>query len=147
MKVILLKEVKKLGKEGDVVEVKDGYARNYLLPKGLVLLATKENLTRLDKIKREREKQQERARDNALKLKEALKNISLTLTVEAKEDKEIYGSINEAHIVKALKEEGIELERRQIIIESPINKLGAYNVTVKLHPQVEAQLRVWVVQK
>ena len=147
MKVILLREIKKLGKEGDVVEVKDGYARNYLIPRGLVLLATKENVGRLEKIKKQRQKEEEKARNNALRLKEALNNISLTLTVEAKENKEIYGSINEAHIVKALKEEGIELERRQIVIDSPIDKLGAYNVTVKLFPGVETQLRVWVVQK
>ncbi len=147
MKIILLKEIRKLGKEGDIVGVKDGYARNYLIPKGFALLATKDNMKRFAKIERERKKSEERIYQANLKLKEKLENISLTLTVEAKENGEIYGSINEAHIVKALKEEDIELKRQQIIISPSIKKLGAYDVIVKLHSQIEAKLRIWVVQK
>jgi len=147
MKVIILKDVKKIGRQGDVVGVKDGYARNYLIPNGFALVANKDNMQRLKKIKKTRMLMEEKERDKALKMKEKLDNTSVTITVEAKEDDEIYGSINETHIVKALKEEGFELERRQIKFDAPIKKLGAYSVEIKLYTGVESKLRVWIVKK
>jgi len=147
MKVIILKDIKKIGKQGEVIEVKDGYARNYLIPNGFALVANKDNMQRLEKIKKTRMLLEEKEQGEALKIKEKLDNTSVTITVEAKENDEIYGSINEAHIVKALKEEGFELERKQIKLDTPIKKLGAYSVEIKLYTGVESKLRVWIVKK
>ena len=147
MKVIILKDIKRIGKQGEIIEVKDGYARNYLIPNGLALAANKNSIQRLDKIKKARLLIEEKERGEALKVKDKLDNISITLTVEAKEDGQIYGSINEVHIAKALKEEGFEIGRKQIKLDAPIKKLGAYNVDIKLYPEVEAKLRVWIVKK
>lgn len=147
MKVILLKTLEKLGKEGEVVEVKDGFARNYLIPKGIGLIANEVNFKKLEEIKRKRERLKEKEKEFFLQLKEKLENISLTITVEVKDKEEIYGTVGEAQIIKALKEEGIELSKGKLILDSPIKKLGVYSLKVDLYPQVEATLRVWVVKK
>lgn len=137
-----------LGQEGDVVTVKDGYARNYLLPQKIALMGSPENLKRVDKIKEKRKKQREKELAEAKKLRQALENVSLTITAEAKEDDYTYGSIGEGQLLKALSEEGVNLNKGQIKIESPIKKLGAYTFSVALHPELEeGQLRVWVVKK
>ncbi|HIE36100.1 MAG TPA: 50S ribosomal protein L9 [Candidatus Omnitrophica bacterium] len=146
-KVILLKNIEKLGKEMEVVEVKPGYARNYLIPHGLALKANRESFELLEKIKKERLKIEEKEKKEALKLKEKLEKISLTITVQAKDDEEIYGSIQEVQILKALEEEGVNLEKGKLVLEEPIKKIGVYNLKVNLHPQIQANLRVWVVKK
>ncbi len=147
MKVIILKDIDKMGRQGEVVEVKDGYARNYLIPMKLALVANKDNMGRLEKIKKDRSLAEEKGRNNALRDKEKIDNISITLSEEAKDDDELYGSINEVHIARALKGEGIEIERRKIRIDTPIKKLGVYNVKIELYAGIEANLRVWVVKK
>ncbi|OPX30492.1 MAG: 50S ribosomal protein L9 [Candidatus Omnitrophica bacterium 4484_171] len=147
MKIIILKDIKKIGKQGDVADVKDGYARNYLIPNGFALVADKDNMQRLEKIRKTRMLMENKEHNEALRIKERLDNTSITLTVEAKEDDEIYGSINETHIVKALKEEGFELERKQIKLDAPIKKLGAYSLDIKLYTGIESKLRVWIVKK
>ena len=147
MKVIIIKDIKKVGRQGDVVEVKDGYARNYLIPQGLALLANENNMMRLEKIKKMHMLKEEKEQQEALKMKEKLDNISITISVEAKDDGATYGSVNEANIAKALKEEGFEIERKKINLDAPIKKLGVYNVEIKLYRDVEAKLRVWVVKK
>ena len=147
MKVILLKDSNKLGKEGDTVEVKDGYARNYLIPQGLAFVATKGSSKRLEEIKRVRAKIEERRKQDFSKVKEKIEKISLTVTAEAKDDEELYGTINEAQILKLLQSEGIELEKDSLILDEPIKKLGVYNLKVSVYSGVEATLRVWVVKK
>ncbi|RKY39447.1 MAG: 50S ribosomal protein L9 [Candidatus Omnitrophota bacterium] len=147
MKIILLKEVKRLGREGDIVEVKDGYARNYLIPYGFAWRANKESLKKFEELKKRKEKILERKRKLALKLKERLEKVSLTLQVEAKEDEVLYGSIGEVQIREALKEEGIEIEKDKIKLEEPIKKLGVYKVEIALEKDINAFVRVWVVKK
>jgi len=147
MKVILIKDVKKLGKCGEVVEVKDGYARNYLIPQGLVLYANKENLQRLEKIKEREKKLLEKKKEQALQLKEKIEKLSLTIPVEVKEGEDIYGSVGSVQVSKLLKSEGIDIEEDNIIIAEPIKKLGVYSIEIKLHPQVKGSLRIWVVKK
>jgi large subunit ribosomal protein L9 len=147
MKVVLVKSVEKLGKEGDVIEAKDGYARNFLLPQGLALRATKESFKEIEKLQQQKAKLLEKSKKEALAFKEKIEAISLTLTAEIKEGEEIYGSISEAQILKALKEEAVELEKGKLLLAEPIRKLGVYNLKVKLHPEVEANLRVWVMKK
>ncbi len=147
MRIILLKEVARLGKKGDIVEVKDGYARNYLIPYGFALKATRENLKKFEELKRREEKLLEKRKREALKLKEKLEKISLTIQAEVKENDEIYGSIGQIQIKNALKEEGIEIEKDKIQLEEPIKKLGVYKVKINLEKDVDAFLRVWVVKK
>lgn len=147
MQIILLKSAKKLGKEGDVLDVKDGYARNYLIPQGIALLATSDSLKRLEKIKRIRKKTAEKSLVKAKEIKDALEDISLTISAKAKDDDEIYGSITAVQVAKAFKEEKIDIEMKMIQMEEPIKKLGAYTITVKIHPTIEANVRVWIVKK
>ncbi len=147
MKVILLKDSKKLGKEGDTVEVKDGYGRNYLIPQGLAFVATEGSFKRLEEIKKVKAKIEEKKKQDFSKVKEEIEKISLTVTAEAKDDEELYGAINEAQILKLLQPEGIELEKDSLVLDEPIRKLGVYNLKVKVYSGVEATLRVWVVKK
>lgn len=147
MKIILLKDVKKIGKEGGVVRIKDGYARNYLIPGGFALLATKDNIVRQKQIKKKHLQFQNTMLDADQKLKAHLESVSLTLIAEVKENDEIYGSINEARIMKALQSEGINLERKEIQMDNPIKKLGVYNLIIKLLSGIEANLKIWVVKK
>ncbi|OQX87825.1 MAG: 50S ribosomal protein L9 [Candidatus Omnitrophica bacterium 4484_70.2] len=147
MKIILLKNIEKLGKEGEVVEVKDGYARNYLLPQGFALKAEKKYIERWKEIKKRREKIREKKEEVTLSLKERIEKLSLTITCEVKKDDEIYGSVGVSQILSALKEEGVELRKNNIELDEPIRKLGIYTVKVKLSPQQEAFLKLWVVKK
>ncbi|MDD5195293.1 MAG: 50S ribosomal protein L9 [Candidatus Omnitrophica bacterium] len=148
MKVLILKKVGKYEEEGAVVEVKDGYARNFLIPNGFALAATKESFQRLEQLKKNKAKLEEKEKKTLEELKEKLEKLSsLTITAKVKDEEEIFGSVQEAQILKSLKDEGIDLEKGKLLIEEPIKKLGVYNVKVNLHPQVQAKLRVWIVKK
>lgn len=147
MEVILLKDVEKLGKEGVVVKVKDGYAQNYLIPRGFALVSTKDNYKKLSDLKQRRIKLRDQENKKFLELKEKLEKVSLTITAEVKENDEIYGSISEAQILKLLGEEGIKLSKGIIILEEPLKKLGVFTLKVALHSEIEASLRVWIVKK
>lgn len=148
MKVILVKDVEKLGKEGDVIDVKEGFARNFLLPRGSAIRATKNSFKEIEELKKRKDKQDEKVKGEAAQVKTKIEALSLTITVEAKETEELYGSITEQQILKALKdEEELIIEKGKIAITEPIKKLGVYNLKVKLHPAVEANLRLWVMKK
>jgi len=147
VKVILLKDVEKLGKEGSVLEVKEGYARNFLLPQRLAIKATKDSFREIEEIKKRKDKVEEKTKKEAMEIKAKLDALSVTITQEAKDTEEIYGSVGEPQILKALKDEGMVLEKGKIDITEPIKKLGVYNLKVRLHPAVEANLRVWVMKK
>lgn len=147
MEVILLKDVEKLGKEGIIVKVKDGYAQNYLIPRGWALVSTKDNYKRLSELKQKRVKFQEQEKNKFLELKEKLDKVSITITSQVKDNDEIYGSISEAQILKLLGEEGIKLSKGTIILDEPLKKLGVFTLRVALHSEIEASLRVWIVKK
>jgi large subunit ribosomal protein L9 len=148
VKVLIIKKVGKLSEEGSVVEVRDGFARNFLIPKGFAMAATKENYQRLEELKKDKEKLEKREKKVFEVLKEKLEKLSsLTITAKVKDEEEIFGSVGEPQILKALNDEGIELEKGKILIEEPLKKLGVYNVKVNLHPEVQAKLRVWIVKK
>lgn len=147
MKIILLKDWKKLGKEGDVVEVKNGYARNCLIPQRLALVVTEGSSKRLEEIKRVRAKIEDKKKQDFSKIKEKIEKVSLTISAEAKDDEELYGTINQAQILKLLQSEGINLEKDSLVLDEPINKLGVYNLKVNVYSGLEATLRVWVVKK
>ena len=147
MKVILLKNIDRLGKKGELVEVKDGYARNYLIPQGLVLQSTKDNFKKLEIIKNKEKKLLAKYKDEAMALKERIEELSLTIATQAKDEHEIFGSIGEGQILKALTNEGIPEEKLKLSFSEPIRKLGVYNLEVTLHPEVTAMVRVWIVKK
>jgi len=147
VKIIITKDSEKLGKEGDVIEVKEGFARNFLLPRGLAIKATKNSFKEIEELKKRKDKQEEKVKIDALEIKTKIEALSLTITTEAKDTEELYGSITEQQILKALKEEGFTLEKGKIAIPEPVKKLGVYNLKVKLHPAVEANLRLWVMKK
>ncbi|MCK9574104.1 MAG: 50S ribosomal protein L9 [Candidatus Omnitrophica bacterium] len=147
MKIIITKDTEKLGKEGDVIEVKEGFARNFLLPRGLAIKATKNSFKEIEELKKRKDKQEEKVKIDALEIKTKIEALSLTITTEAKDTEELYGSITEQQILKALKEEGLALDKGKIALPEPVKKLGVYNLKVKLHPTVEANLRLWVMKK
>lgn len=147
MKVILIEDVGKLGSMGDIVQVKEGYARNYLFPRDLAKPATDSNLKIIDDIKRKKTSALTREKKDAEELKEKLSLISCTISVEAGDDDRLFGSVTSQDIADAFGEEGFSLDKRKIILDEPIKKLGVYHVTVKLHPEVSGAVKVWVVKK
>jgi len=147
MKVILLKDVDKLGTLGDELEIKDGYARNYLIPKKLVVESNKGALRILEQKRQERQRREDKIKAECLELAEKIKAMSCTISVDAGEKDKLFGSVTSEMISDFLKDEGVELDKKKIILEEPIKALGAYNIEIRLHPEVETQIRIWVVKK
>jgi large subunit ribosomal protein L9 len=147
MKVILKADVERLGKVGEVVTVAPGYARNYLMPRKLALEATAGNLAGVEVEKKRYAKAQVRAAQGARELAERLASLSLTIRQASGESDRLFGTVTTMDVAAALEKEGIEIDRRQITIEEPIKTLGIYTVPVKLHPEVTASLKVWVVKE
>ncbi|MBI5167752.1 MAG: 50S ribosomal protein L9 [candidate division NC10 bacterium] len=146
MKLILLGEVAKLGKTGDQVEVADGYARNFLLPRGLAIEATPSNLKAWERQKLLGQSREARAKREALALAERINAISVTIQCQTGEQDKLYGSVTNLDIGNALAQEGIEVDRKKIALPEPIKTLGLYTVSIRLHPEVTAELKVWVVK-
>ena len=147
MEIILLQDVKSLGREGDAVEVKDGYARNFLIPKklGVPLSTTAVKVVEEKRKKTARAVQKEKK--SAEEVAKKLSQISLTIPVESGMDDVLFGSVTPDTIFHALQQEGVNVDKKCIVISGPIKKLGIYNVEVKLYPEVKGNLRVWVVKK
>jgi large subunit ribosomal protein L9 len=144
-KVILLEPLENLGDVGQVVSVRPGYARNYLIPRGLAVLATESNLKALEAKIRAQAKRAAQRKEEALRLKEVLENLTLTLPVRAGETK-IYGSVTARDIAEALeRQHGIAIDAKRLQLERPIKELGEYVLTYKPHPEVPIQLKVSVV--
>lgn len=147
MKVLLCENVERLGRLGDLVEVADGYARNYLLPRGLALPAGADAERRVEAEKKRRRAHQETERLALEELAKRLGGLSLTLAVKA-DGETLYGSIAAAQIAAALREEeGIDLEAEKIGLDEPIKTLGVYTVPVRIAPELSAEMKVWVVEE
>ena len=147
MEVILTQNVSSLGNVGQVVKVKEGYARNYLLPRKLAYLATPLNLKRIELQEKSRKAQFEQERQKATELAEKLAKVSCTVNVEVNDLERLYGSISETDVVKALEVEGFAIDKKQVIFDNPIEALGIFDVGIKLHPEVTAKIRLWVTKK
>jgi large subunit ribosomal protein L9 len=147
VKVILLKEVQGLGKPMDTVDVAPGYCRNYLLPKGLAIVASARSLKQVEHNKKMVEARLAKERRKALELKQKLEEISCKVAREAGEGDKLFGSVTNRDIAVALAEEGFSIDHRQISLESPIKHLGIFYANVKLAPDVVAKVKVWVVAK
>ena len=147
VKVILRADVEKLGSSGDVVNVSDGYARNYLLPRKLALQATKANLAVYKEEKTQKKVGQSKELRLADLLAKDLEQVSCTAVVSVGEDDRVFGSVTAHAIADLLKEKGYDIDRRKIILEEPIRALGVYTVPIKLHTDVEGRVKVWVVKE
>jgi len=145
--VLLMADVADLGSEGDVVSVADGYARNFLLPRKLAAPVTEATRRRLVKIREEREAARKEAVAEAGVMADKLAGVSCTIAVKTSDEDTLYGSVSAADIVDALKEQGIEIDRSVLIMDAPIKELGIFEVKVRLDPEVESTLKVWVVEE
>lgn len=147
MQVILTREVPHLGHAGETVTVKPGYGANFLIPRGMAVLATTRNEARLAHERRRIEAQIVRERAEAQEIAKKLNGVSVTLTrlVATDEKDKIFGSVTAQDIADALKSEGYAVDKRAVHLEAPFKALGVYEVPVKLHREVEATVKVWVV--
>lgn len=147
MEVILSKDIKTLGKAGDIVKVKDGYARNFLIPQKAAFVATPANLKKIELQQKKRKVEQEEKKSQALELADKLNKTSCTLSVEVNDLEKLYGAVSESEILKVLEAEGFNIDKKDLIIEKPIEELGIFEVGIKLHPEVTAKIRLWVTKK
>jgi large subunit ribosomal protein L9 len=147
MKVILIEDVKDVGTMGDVADVREGYARNFLFPRKLAKPSTDGNLKVIEDIKKKKNLIVVKEKKEAEQLKEKLSLISCTISVEAGEDDKLFGSVTTQDIMKAFELEGFLIDKKKINLDDPIKKLGVYHVSIKLHPEVTAEAKVWVVKK
>ncbi len=145
--IFLMANVPHLGVEGDVVTVADGYARNYLIPKQLGAPVTEATKRKLAKIQKEREIKQAAALAEAKKVASKLEGVSVTIAVKTSEGEKLYGSVGEAEIADALKQQGIEISKDLIVLDSHIKELGVFDVKIKLQPSVESSVKVWIVEE
>ena len=147
VKVILSQDILALGEEGDVREVAGGYARNYLLPRGLAYAATTGNKRRIEVEQQRRDVRMATQRGDAEQLAQRLATVSLTFTVKTGEGEKLFGSITAQDIAQQLKEQGFALDKRRVALEEPIKMIGIYKVPVRLDGGVQAEIRVWVVKE
>lgn len=147
MQVILLEDIPSLGKVGDLVKVADGYGRNYLIPKRKAILANEKSIKALEVQKRQIQQGIEKAKKNAEKLAQQIEQTPCTLTKPVGESGKLFGSVTSKEIEEYLKGIGIQVDRKKIHLEEPIKSVGLYTVPIKLHPEITAHLKVWVVQE
>jgi len=147
MEIILMENIEKLGSVGDVVKVKNGYARNYLLPRQKGMPATAGNIKRIEKEKEKRLAIFEAEKKEAQKQADELSKVSLTIAVEVNDQEKLYGAISESDILDALHAQGQKIEKKSLVLEKPVDDLGIFEIGVKLHPQVIAKIRLWVTKK
>ncbi|MCB9894921.1 MAG: 50S ribosomal protein L9 [Planctomycetes bacterium] len=146
MKLLLRESIRGVGKRGEIVDVTDGYARNYLLPKNLALPASDENMRRLAGEKRAYEARQIKEKETAAEVSDAIGKVQLTVPMRASPEGHLFGSVTPKVIADAFKEEGISVKPGQIELESDhIRELGTYSFNIRLHDEVEVQSRVWIV--
>ena len=145
MKVILTQDMDSLGLAGEIVEVARGYARNYLIPQKAALEATQDNIKRTETQRKNVEVKRIKLKEDAVKIKERLADVVVTIAQKAGDEEKLYGSVTTMDIAEQLEKQGILIDRRKIALEKPIKSLGEFSVSVKLHPQVSAPIKVNVV--
>lgn len=146
MRLLLRRNIDNLGLIGDIVEVADGYGRNYLLPQGFAVEATKDNLARFERERRRLIVQERETREKMELLAKELVSGSCTIIARSTEEGHLFGSVTARDIAAQFRAEGIPVEPKMVLLEEPIKELGIYKVNVRLHPEVEATTKVWVVK-
>jgi large subunit ribosomal protein L9 len=147
MKIILKTDVDKLGAAGEVVDVKPGFARNYLIPRDLAVIATKANIKALEEQQRQAEVQEEKVRHDAQAIADKLSSVSVTAKVQVGEEEKVFGSVTSQDIAELLAEQGHKVDRRKIELDEPLKALGVYDVSIKIHSDIHATIKVWVVRE
>lgn len=147
MHVILKKKVDKLGDIGDIINVANGYARNFLLPMKIADVSTPQRAAQMQAVKEKEKLRLEKEILDAKMLAEKLQHTSCTITVQTGDEDKLFGAVTTGDIAKVLSSEGINIPKKKIILEEPIKKLGIYNIPVKLAPDIEATFKLWVVKE
>lgn len=147
MKAILIQTVDRLGRAGDIVNVKEGYARNYLFPKNIAKEATPGNMKILDSLKKKQALEDAKRLDEAKALAQMITALSITISAKVGEEEKLFGTVTTEMISDALRAEKIIVDKKDIVLDEPIKKLGVYQIGVKVHPEVKASLRIWVVKE
>jgi len=147
MKVLLQSDVESVGKAGEIVNVKDGFARNYLIPRKLAVVADEKNVRVFQHLKRQTEDRIRKQRKAAEALKEKIESLTLTIPCKVGEEGKLFGSVTNIQIAEALKSKGIELDRKKIILEKPIKVLGDYEALVKLESDITAKIKISLVKE
>ena len=147
MKLILREDVEKLGDSGEIVEVKAGYGRNYLIPQGKAMMATEGAMKQLERMKEKAERRAELTIENAQEMAGRLETTSVTIPVSVGEDERIHGSVTTQDIAEALEEREISVDKRKISLDQDIKTLGEYTATVSLIGEIQPQIKVWVVKQ
>ena len=146
MKIVLKQDIDKLGSIGDVVNVANGYGRNYLIPRGLALKATPGAEKVAEQIKKAKARKIEEGKAVFEETAKKLSSLSLTIPVQVGEDEKMFGSVTSIDISNMLKQEGIEIDKKNILLKEPIKKLGIFSIQIKLHPEVKTEVKTWVVK-
>lgn len=147
MKIILRDDVENVGRVGEVVTVKDGYARNFLIPRKLAIPASPGNLRAIDQVKLQKDQRDKKRLKEADRIKLALEKVSCTAEVQVGEEDKVFGSVTSGNIAELLKEQGFTIDRRDILLDEPLKALGVYTVDIKVDRDVIAKVKVWVVKK
>ena len=147
MKVILLKDVDSLGQAGEIVQVADGFARNALIPQHDALIATDVNVAQYESRRRMYDAAADREQRGAAELAQTLEKTSITAQVKVGEGDRLFGSVTAQNIADLLKEQGHDIDRRKVDLDEPIRSLGVYTVTLRLHPEVTATVKLWIVKE
>ncbi len=147
MKVLLQSDVESVGKAGEIVNVKDGFARNYLIPRKLAVIADEKNVRVFEHLKRQTEDRIRKLRKSAETLKEKIESLTLTIPCKVGEEGKLFGAVTNIQIAEALKSQGIEVDRKKIILEKPIKLLGDYEALVKLEGDITAKVKISLVKE
>ena len=147
MKVILREDVPDIGTAGQTVEVKDGYGRNFLIPRNLAIPATKGNLNAIDEVTKQKDLRERKSRREAEVVKDKIEKLSLSAEVLVGEEDKVFGSVTVHDIVELMEKEGVTVPKQAVQLESPIKVLGVYTIPVKIEKEVTAELKLWVVKK
>ncbi len=147
MEVILRQSVEKLGHPGDVVKVSNGFARNYLLPRGIAVIATEGNKKQIEAQRQRLEAAEDTRRETAQSQATVFEQVSLTFSARVGDEGKLFGSVTSSDIVQQLEALGHKVEKRQVDLHEPIKALGVYRVPIRLHADVKPEIKVWVIKQ
>ncbi len=147
IEVLLMDQVEGLGIEGDIVKVADGYARNFLFPKGIASEVTEGKKRQIEKKRTERLAQLEKEKGAAEELAKKIEGIECTIAAKVGENGQMFGSVGIPQILEKIKEQGLEIDRTKVVLATPLHELGVFDVSIKLHAEVTGTLKVWIVEE
>ena len=147
IEVLLMDQVEGLGIEGDIVKVADGYARNFLFPKGIASEVTEGKKRQIEKKRTERLAQLEKEKGAAEELAKKIEGIECTIAAKVGENGKMFGSVGIPQILEKVKEQGLEIDRTKVVLATPLHELGVFDVSIKLHAEVTGTLKVWIVEE